>query len=420
MSTEHPSPAGTRPDRRDHATLTDDTWAVHGGNRADETTGAIRTPIVMANSYRLPADPAALPEGDPDLLIYTRESGANQLGLQDKLARAEHGEAAAVFATGMAALHGAFFTILSPGDHVVVSDVVYMGTFDLFGSLLPQKMGIEVDLVDITDLDAVRAAVRPSTRLIHTEVICNPDPKVADIAALARIAHEHDALLTVDSTFTPPPLMRPLDHGADLVVHSLTKYINGHGDAMGGAVIGGRELVDAIKFGALHHVGGAIAPFNAWLIMRGSLTLPLRLQRHCENAQAVAEFLAADSRVAHVAYPGLRDDPHHAAASGQLSGGYGGVVSFALEGSHADRVRFVNDLRLITSAVSLGHDETLIAYEAYPPARAAGLSCPFRENGLIRLAIGLESAQDLIADLDAALIAVYGPASPSIADRSSA
>ncbi|MUN53901.1 aminotransferase class I/II-fold pyridoxal phosphate-dependent enzyme [Kocuria koreensis] len=410
MNTEYPSPAGPRPDKHDHATLTGDTWAVHGGNRTDETTGAIRTPIVMANSYRLPADPAGLAEGDPDLLVYTRESGANQLGLQDKLARAEHGEAAAVFSTGMAALHGALFTILSPGDHVIASDVLYGGTFDLFSSLLPEKMGIEVDFVDITDPDAVRAAIRPSTRLIHTEVVGNPDPKVADIAVLARIAHEHDALLSVDSTFTPPPLVRPLEHGVDLVIHSLTKYINGHGDAMGGAVIGSRELVDAIKYGALHHVGGAIAPFNAWLIMRGSLTLPLRLQRHCENAQAVAEFLAADPRVAHVAYPGLTGDPHHAAASVQLSGGYGGVVSFTLAGDPADRVRFIEDLRLITPAVSLGHDETLIAYEAYPPERAAGFSQPFREHGLIRLAIGLESSQDLIADLDAALTTVYGPA----------
>lgn len=397
-----------RPDKQDHATLTGDTWAVHGGNRADEATGAIRTPIVMANSYRLPADPIALPEDDPDLLVYTRESGANQLGLQEKLARAEHGDAAAVFTTGMAALHGAFFTILDPGDHVIVSDVVYMGVFGLFASLLPKKMGIEVDFVDVTDLDAVSAAMRPSTRLIHTEVIANPDPKVADVAALAQIAHDSGAVLTVDSTFTPPPLMRPLDHGADLVIHSLTKYLNGHGDAMGGAVIGRRDLVDQIKLDALHHVGGAIAPFNAWLIMRGSLTLPLRLQRHCENAQAIAEFLAADSRVVHVAYPGLERDPHHVTASAQLTGGYGGVVSFALAGDHVDRCRFVDDLRLITPAVSLGHDETLVVYEAYPPERAAGFNRPFRDHGLIRLAIGLESSHDLIADLDAALSTVYG------------
>lgn len=415
-----PSGTGDRPDKHDYATVSADTWAVHGGNRPDTTTGAIRTPIVMANSYLLPDDPATLADDDPDLLVYTRESGANQLGLQDKLARLDHGEAAAVFATGMAALHATFFTVLNPGDHAVVSDVVYMRTHGLFSTLMPAKLGIEVDLVDITDLDAVRAAMRPSTRLIHTEVIANPDLKVANIAALAEIAHGGGALLTVDSTFTPPPLLQPLDHGADLVIHSLTKYVNGHGDAMGGAVIGSKELLDQIKLGALHHAGGAIAPFNAWLIMRGSITLPLRLQRHCETALAVASFLAQDPRISHVAYPGLPDDPHHAVAGAQLSGGYGGVVSFAIAGSHEDRLRFVNDLRVITSAVSLGHDETLVAYEQYPPDRAAGFAPVFREHGLIRLAIGLEAPGDLIADLDAALTTTYGSATmPATANETS-
>ena len=160
----------------------------------------------------------------------------------------------------------------------------------------------------------------------------------------------------------------------------------------------------------MHHVGGAISPFNAWLIMRGSVTLPLRLRRHCENAQAIAAFLAQDPRVTHVAYPGLPDDPQHARAAAQLTGGYGGVVSFAIAGTHEDRLRFVNDLRVITSAVSLGHDETLIAYEQYPEARAAAFAPAFRDHGLIRLAIGLEAADDLIADLDAALTTAYGTA----------
>ncbi len=398
-----------RPDRHDAATLDDDTWAVHGGNRPDVTTGAIRTPIVMANSYLLPRDPATLPEDDPDVLVYTRESGANQLGLEAKLARMDRGEAAAVFGTGMAALHAVFFHLLGPGDHAVVSDVVYMRTFGLFADLLPRKLGVEVDLVDVTDLDAVRAAVRPGTKLVHTEVVANPDLRVADVAALARIAHGVGARLTVDSTFTPPPLLRPLELGADVVVHSLTKYVNGHGDAMGGAVVADKAFVDELKLGALHHVGGAISPFNAWLVMRGSVTLPLRLERHCRTALAVAEFLDADPRVAHVAYPGLTSHPQHALAAQQLSGGYGGVVSFAIAGSHEDRLRFVEDLRLITSAVSLGHDETLVAYEQYPPERGERFAEPFRENGLIRLAIGLEAATDVIADLDAALTTVYGP-----------
>ncbi|MFJ6194926.1 trans-sulfuration enzyme family protein [Micromonospora sp. NPDC092111] len=400
----------SRPDKRDYHTMDDESWAVHGGNRVDDTTGAIRTPIVMANSYRLPPDPTSLDDSDPDALVYTRESGANQLGLQTKLAMIEHGEAAAVFATGMAALHAAFLTLLNPGDHAVVSDVAYARVWGLFHSLLPKKLGIEVDFVDITDLDAVRAAVRTNTRLIHTEAIANPDLRVAEIAALAQLAHAGGALLTVDSTFTPPPMLRPLDLGADLVIHSLTKYINGHGDAMGGAVIGARSLIDQIKAGPMHHVGGAIAPLNAWLIMRGSVTLPLRLRRHCDNALAIATFLAQDPRIAHVAYPGLPGDPQHARAAAQFHGGYGGVVSFAVAGEHQDRVRFVNDLRLITSAVSLGHDETLLAYEQYPEARAAAFAAPFRDHGLIRLAAGLESPDDLVADLDAALTTVYGPA----------
>lgn len=381
---------------------------MHGGNRPDVASGAIRTPIVMANSYRLPADPTTLDDTDPDVLVYTRESGVNQLALQTKLAALEHGEAAAVFGTGMAALHAAFFTLLDPGDHVVVSSVVYMRVRGLFESLLPTKLGIEVDFVDITDLDAVRAAVRPTTRLVHAEAIANPDLRVADITALAGLAHDAGALLTVDSTFTPPPLLRPLDLGADLVLHSLTKYVNGHGDAMGGAAIGARELVDRIKLDALHHVGGALAPFNAWLIMRGSVTLPLRLRRQCDTAAAIAAFLADDPRVAHVAYPGLPGDPGYAVATAQFGGQYGGVVSFALPGRHEDRVRFVNDLRLVTSAVSLGHDETLVAYETYPEERAAAFAPPFRDHGLIRLAVGLESPQDLVADLDAALTTAYG------------
>ena len=412
MSTSAVSPlagaAKGRPEKHDFTSMHEESWAVHGGNLADETTGAIRTPIVMANSYRLPEDPATLDETDPDVLVYTRESGANQLGLQTKLARAEHGEAAAVFATGMAALHATFFTLLGPGDHVIVSDVVYSRVRGLFTTLLPGKLGIEVDFVDITDLDAVRAAMRSSTRLIHTEAIANPDLRVADITALAQIAHGQEALLTVDSTFTPPPMLRPLDRGADLVVHSLTKYYNGHGDAMGGAVIGRRAHVDDVKFGPLQHVGGAISPFNAWLIMRGSILMPLRLRRQCETAHAVATFLDQDPRVTHVAYPGLPGDPGHALAESQFNGLYGGIASFATEGSHEDRLRFVNDLRMITSAVSLGHDETLVAYEQYAGAQAAAFARPFRNNGLIRLAVGLEAPDDLIADLRAALDVAYG------------
>ncbi|QIZ37376.1 PLP-dependent aspartate aminotransferase family protein [Saccharopolyspora sp. ASAGF58] len=400
----NPSPPPSRPNKHDPATLAFQTQTVHCGNQADVGTGAIRTPIIMANSYALPADPYTLDPDNPDLLVYTRESGANQLALQSKLATLDGGDDAVVLGTGVAALHAMFFTHLNAGDHVIVSDVTYSAVWRLFSELLPVKSGIEATFVDVTDLDAVRAAIRPTTRIIHTEVIANPTVKTADIQALADIAHAEDALLTVDSTCTPPPMFRPLEHGADLVVHSLTKYINGHGDAMGGAVIGPRELILPIKTEAMINVGAAISPFNAWLISRGSITLPLRLRQHLANAQRVAEFLDGDPRVLHVAYPGLPSHPQHRLAKRQFGGqGFGAMIAFALDADHDTRNAFVNSLRLITSAVSLGHDETLIVYEDTPAGRAAMFPEVFRTHGLLRLAVGLEDPDDLIADLAAAL-----------------
>lgn len=236
-----------RPDKHDPKTVAEATWAVHGGNRIDEGTGAVRTPLVMANSYRLPDDPASMDWSDVDELTYTRNGGVNQFALERKLAALEGGEAAAAFASGVAALHGVFFTLLKSGDHVVVSNVTYEAVWRLFEELLPQRFGIEATFVDVADLDAVRAAIRPETKLVHVETIANPTTKVADIRGIAEIAHAAGALLLVDGTFTPPPFYRPLADGADLVIHSLTKYINGHGDAMRGAVIGDAETVHRIK-----------------------------------------------------------------------------------------------------------------------------------------------------------------------------
>lgn len=264
--------------------------------------------------------------------------------------------------------------------------------------------------MDVGDLEAVRAAIRPETKLVHVETIANPTTKVADIGALARIAHEAGAMLSVDSTFTPPPIYRPLEDGADLVVHSLTKYINGHGDSMGGMVLGDAATIDRIKHDAVVDVGGVISPFNAWMIMRGSVTLPLRLRQHLSTAQRVAEHLEADPRVTFVAYPGLRSHPQHSLASSQFGGrGFGGMLAFAIDGNSDTQNRFVSNLNVITSAVSLGHDETLIVHtaagsrggdEAYPPA--------FQQYGHLRLSVGLEDADDLLADLDQALNATFG------------
>ncbi|MCO1655613.1 trans-sulfuration enzyme family protein [Pseudonocardia humida] len=393
-----------RPDKHRPSSLAFASQAVHAGNRVDEGSGAIRTPLVMANSYALPEDPSTMSWSGTDVPLYTRNSGATQLALQEKLAALDGGADAVALASGVAALHAVFFTFVGTGDHVVVSDVTYEATWRLFAELLPKKYGVEVSFVDAADPAAVAAAVRENTRLVHVETIANPTTKVADIAALARVAHAGGALLSVDSTFTPPPLYRPLADGADLVVHSLTKYINGHGDAMGGAVVGSRELIGRIRSEAMVDVGGVISPFNAWLILRGSITLPLRLRQHLATARELAELLDRDRRIAFVAHPALPSHPQHDLAARQFGGrGFGAVISFAVDGDPAAQNRFVAGLRLITSAVSLGHDESLIVHVGTDGPRVAAYPPGFRRYGHLRLSVGLEDAADLAADIRAAL-----------------
>lgn len=379
------------------------TLAVHAGNDVDPGTRAIRRPIVAANSYALPDDPSQLSWSGTDTALYTRNGGANQGWLEDKLAALDGGEAAVALASGVGALHAVLFTFLEAGDHVVCSDVTYVATYRLLTELLPRKYGITATLVDSSDPEAVRAAIRPRTRLVHVETPANPTTRITDVEAVAAIAHDAGALLSVDATFATPVLQRPLALGADLVVHSLTKYVNGHGDAMGGAVIGRAELVERIRAEAMVNAGATISPFNAWLIMRGAVTLPLRMRRHCASALELAEFLEADPRVAYVAYPGLASHPQHALAARTLDGGFGGMLAFAVRGDAAAQNRFVADLRVITSAVSLGHDESLIVHVAADDERARFYPPEFRRWGHLRFSVGLEDPRDLVADLTQAL-----------------
>lgn len=376
------------------------TRCVHTGNGIDKETGAIRRPITMANSYRLPEDASTLNWSSADQLIYTRNTSANQSYLEEKLADLEGGEACVVLATGVAALAGVFFTFLEAGAHVVCSNVSYIAVYRLLNEYYPGKYGIEATLVDTADLEAVRQAMRPNTKLVHIETPGNPTTRVSDIEAIAEIAHAGGALLSVDSTFASPYLQRPLEWGADLVIHSLTKYINGHGDAMGGAIIGSKERVDAIKRQAMVNLGGAISPFNAWLIMRGVATLPLRMKQHSESAMTVARYLEGRTGVRFVAYPGLESHPQHHIAKKQMKL-YSGVMSFALEGDADLHNRFLNALQLVIQAVSVGHDESLMVYVGpddernhfYPPEFA---------GGHLRFSIGLEDAGDIIRDLEQA------------------
>ena len=271
-----------------HNNLDFSTRAVHIGNEIDKETGAIRRPITMANSYALPYDPTDMNWSSADGNLYTRNGGANQKYLQEKLASLEGGEDCVVLASGVAALSGLFFSLLRTGDHVIFSSVTYIAVYRLLNELFNNKFKVETTIVDTSDLEAVRAAVKSNTKLIHIETPGNPTLSVSDIEEIAKIAHENGALLSVDNTFASPYSQRPIELGADFVVESLTKYINGHGDAMGGAIIGKKEHLDIVRAQAQVNLGATISPFNAWLIMRGSVTLPLRMQQHNDNALKIA------------------------------------------------------------------------------------------------------------------------------------
>lgn len=374
------------------------TRAIHAGNGIDPATGAIQHPITLANSYALPYDASAANWSDPNINIYTRNGGTNQKDLQEKLKDLENGEDCVVLASGVAALSGLFFAMLKSGDHVIFSKITYIAVYRLFNELFNKKFNVETTIVDVSDLEAVKAAIRPNTKLIHVETPGNPTLQICDIRALAKIAHENDIFLSVDNTFSSPYVQRPIELGADFVVESLTKYINGHGDAMGGAIIGKKKYLDEIRYQSQVNLGGTISPFNAWLIMRGAVTFPMRMQRHNDNAMAVARFLKTVKGVSFVAYPGLEDHKGHDIAVSQMENGFGGVLSFGLNADHDTYNKVVSHLKIITSAVSLGHDGSLIAFIGENDERQYLYPEEFH-NGFFRMSVGLEDAEDIIDDL---------------------
>ena len=374
------------------------TRAVHVGNEVDKETGAIRRPITMANSYALPYDPTDMNWSSADGNLYTRNGGANQKYLQEKLSSLEGGEDCVVLASGVAALSGLFFSLLQTGDHVIFSSVTYIAVYRLLNELFNNKFNVETTIVDTSDLEAVKAAIRPNTKLIHIETPGNPTLSISNIEEIAKIAHQNGALLSVDNTFASPYNQRPIELGADFVVESLTKYINGHGDAMGGAIIGKKEYLDIIRAQAQVNLGGTISPFNAWLIMRGAVTLPLRMQRHNDNALRIARWLEKQPDISFVAYPGLESNKGHEIAEKQMINGFGGVLSFGLKADHDTHNRFVQNLNIITSAVSLGHDESLIVFLGENDERQYLYPEEFH-NGFFRFSVGIEAADDLIEDL---------------------
>lgn len=363
------------------------TRSVHAGWEPDPATNAVKRPLVMANSYVLP------PNGDWDAVPfgYARDLNPNQAWLEERLQALEGGEDCIVTASGVSAINGTFLALLSSGDHLICSDIAYISVRTMLLEHFPQRFNIETTLVNTADLAAVRAAIRPNTKLIHVETPGNPTTRISDIAAIAALAHAHGALCTVDSTWSGLTTQQPLALGADIVMHSISKYVNGHGDALGGAIMGPKATLDVIRKFVVKDMGACISPFNAWQIMRGVATLGLRMERHNANAMAVATFLEQHPAVAWVRYPGLRSHAQHELATRQMTGGYSGMLNFDLVDA-SKRAAFIAELRVFVHAVSLGHDESLIfVYHNYA------------DEYFFRVSIGIEDAADLVADLKQAL-----------------
>jgi len=346
---------------------------------------------------------------EEDGYIYTRLHNPNADETAARIAYLEGGEAGMLTASGMGAVTATLWTLLKSGDHIVSDATLYGCTYALFTEGLP-RFGVKTDLIDFCDLEAVKKAIRPETKVVYCETATNPDLKVVDIAAIAKAAHDAnpEIQVMVDNTFASPYLVQPIKLGADIVIHSATKYLNGHGDVIAGVIVGSKKLIGDITVCGLKYMTGcAIGPFESYLINRGMKTLDVRMDRHCSNAMKIAKFLEGHPAVKRSIYPGLESHPQHEIARKQYQhDGYGGVVSFELKCDRERTAEFVNSLKLCTLAVSLGADITLIEHPAsmthntYTVEELAELGI---SESMLRLAVGLEDADDLIADLKAEL-----------------
>jgi cystathionine beta-lyase/cystathionine gamma-synthase len=398
----------------DGKTWGDRTVAVHAGEAIDPATRASSPNLVMSSTFA-PSEVTGFSARNRqgyEGFVYARLSNPTVLQLEQKLAALEGAEMALAFASGMAASHALLAGRLSSGDHLVISDANYVGTAELARDSLP-RWGIEVTTTDTSDPAMVAAAIRPQTKMLWIETPANPIMRLSDIAALSALARERGVRdVVVDSTFASPVATRPLELGADFVVHSLTKYIGGHGDAMGGAVAGRADDLNALNLEATVHYGGVLSPFNAWLILRGAATLPIRMKAHEESALAVARRLEAHPKVKSVFYPGLASHPQHALAQRQMKN-FSGMLTFQThEPGHLIAARMVERLRVIHYAVSLGHHRSLVywiptealmqsSFRLAPEAEARYRR--YAGEGVFRFSAGIEDAADLIADLEGVL-----------------
>ena len=382
------------------------TKAIHGGKMKDTQYGALTMPIYQTSTFEFDCceQGGRRFAGEEKGYIYTRLGNPSISAVENKVALLEGGEACAAASSGMGAVSACLWSIAGAGKHILADETLYGCTFALLNHGMT-RYGVEVTFVDTSDLEQVKANLKENTVCVYLETPANPNLKISDIQAVAELAHAYNPAIQVvcDNTFASPYLQRPLELGADVVIHSATKYLNGHGDVIAGFVVGTEAFINEVKmFGLKDMTGATLGPFEAFLIMRGLKTMEIRMERHCENAKKVAEYLVKQEKVERVYYPGLETHPGYEIAKKQMQD-FGAMISFEVKGGKEGGMKFVNSLSMIPIAVSLGDAETLVQHPASmthsvyteEELKAAGISA-----GLIRLSVGLENAGDIIADLE--------------------
>jgi cystathionine beta-lyase/cystathionine gamma-synthase len=372
------------------------TKAVHAGQSPDPSTGAVMTPVFLTSTYVQEG------LGKNKGYEYSRVSNPTRTALEKNIAALENADEGMAFASGMAA-EDAIFRLLNPGDHVIVTNDVYGGTYRI-GKMVLENYGLQFDFIDTTVIDNITKAFKSNTKMIFVETPTNPTMKITDLKAIAKFAKEHKIISVVDNTFATPYLQRPIDLGIDVVLHSVTKYLNGHSDMLGGFVATNhKKVIERLRF-LQKATGGIMSPFDAWLCLRGTKTLAVRMRQHCESAGQIAQWLDAQKKVKKVNYPGLPHHPQHELAKKQMRG-FGGMISFDL-GSLANAKKFLKAVKICALAESLGGVETLISH----PASMTHASVPKADrvkngvtDGLVRISVGIEDVEDIIDDLEQAL-----------------
>ncbi|WP_134702004.1 methionine gamma-lyase [Ammoniphilus sp. YIM 78166] len=382
------------------------TKAIHEGYHTDPATGSLSLPIYQTSTFVFSSaeEGAKRFAGEEAGYVYSRLGNPTVSAFEQKVAALEKAESGLAFASGMAAISAVLLGLLKTGDHILCSKGLYGCTFGLLG-LIQERFGITYSLCDMNDETSIVTALQPNTKVIYVETPINPTMQLVDLSMIGKIGKQKKIKTVVDNTFMSPYLQRPIEHGCDIVLHSATKFIGGHGDVVAGIVVGSKEMMETLRMTTQKDIGGILAPFDAYLLVRGLKTLGIRMERHCKNAQKVAEYLAEHSKVSQVYYPGLPSFTQHALAKKQMDG-FGGIISFELKGGYEAGVKMMNRVRLCKRAVSLGDVDSLIQH----PASMTHSIIPATDrekmgitNGLIRLSVGIEDFDDIVHDLDQAL-----------------